>query len=170
MDYIVEKLDKFQLIGVERIFSAETSYQDIPQFWDEFIENQCVPLWNGKAPESAVEKAIYECNIGEFGVCMDDLSVPGKFRYLIAGRYAGREIPDGLSIITLPPMEWAKFRCSGPMPEALQSVNTKIFKEWLPGNTEFEIAMWANIEWYSLEKDTSAPDYESEIWIPVKRK
>ena len=26
-----------------------------------------------------------------------------------------------------------------------------------------------NIEWYSMS-DCSQPDYESEIWIPVKRK
>lgn len=43
--------------------------------------------------------------------------------------------------IVLPDMEWAKFRCVGSMPGALQSVNTKIFKEWLPGNREYKIAM-----------------------------
>ena len=66
-------------------------------------------------------------------------------------------------------MEWAKFRCDGPMPAALQTVNTKIFKEWLPNNAEFEIAMGANIEWYS-KGDITAQDYEAAIWIPVKRK
>lgn len=170
MDYTVEKLEELQLIGLERKFSAETSYADIPKFWDEFMKTVCVPLWNGKAPGNALEKAVCECNIGEFGVCVDDCGVPGQFRYLIAGRYDGREVPDGLTVVTLPAMEWAKFRCSGPMPEALQSVNTKIFQEWLPGNPEFEVAWGANIEWYSTEMDTSAPDYESEIWVPVKRK
>ena len=53
--------------------------------------------------------------------------------------------------------------------EALQAVNTKIFKAWLPGNHEYEIAMEANIEWYA-KGDTQSPDYESAIWIPVKRK
>ncbi len=37
MDYVVEKMGEFQLIGVEREFSPETSYQEIPKFWDEFI-------------------------------------------------------------------------------------------------------------------------------------
>ena len=170
MDFVVKKLDELQLIGVEREFSPETSYQDIPRFWDEFIETQCAPLWSGKKPETALEKAICECSIGEFGVCIDDCTAPGRFRYLIAGKYDGREVPEGLTVYTLPALEWAKFRCSGPMPESLQSVNTKIFQEWLPGNPEFEIAWGANVEWYSMEKDTSAADYESEIWIPVKRK
>lgn len=170
MDYIVEKLGGFQLIGMEREFPMESSYQDLPKFWDEFIGTQCAPLWAGKKPETALEKAVCECNIGEFGVCIDEGCPAGRFRYMIAGRYDGREVPAGLTVFTLPALEWVKFRCSGPMPEALQSVNTKIFQEWLPGNPEFEIAQGTNIEWYSMEKDTSAPDYESEIWIPVKRK
>ena len=144
MDFTVEKMEGFQLIGVERGASPKTSYQELPK--------------------------VCECNIGEFGVCIDDGSLPSRFRYLIAGKYDGREVPEGLTVVTLPAMEWARFRCSGPMPEALQSVNTKIFQEWLPGNPEFEIAYGANIEWYSMEKDTSAADYESEIWLPVRRK
>ena len=170
MDYRVEKLDEFQLIGVEREFPMESSYQNLPRFWDEFIKAECAPLWAGKKPETAREKAVCECSTGEFGVCIDEGCPAGRFRYMIAGRYDSREVPEGLTVFTLPALEWAKFRCSGPMPEALQSVNTKIFQEWLPGNPEFEIAQGTNIEWYSMEKDTSAPDYESEIWIPVKRK
>lgn len=170
MDFTVEKLEGLQLIGMEREFSPETSYQELPKFWSEFRRTYCEPLWSGKNPEAALEKAICACNIGEFGVCIDDCVSPGRFRYLIAGRYDGREVPEGLTVLSLPAMEWAKFRCSGPMPEALQSVNTKIFQEWLPGNPEFEIAYGANIEWYSMEKETSAPDYESEIWLPVRRK
>ena len=170
MDFIVEKMDSWQIIGMERLFSPDTSYQEIPKFWDEFIHNHCAPQWAGKTPETALEKAVRACNIGEFGVCIDDCTTPGQFRYLIAGKYDGREVPEGLKVYTLPALEWAKFRCSGPMPEALQSVNTKIFHEWLPGNPEFEIAYGANIEWYSTEQAPSEPDYESEIWIPVKRK
>jgi len=170
MDFLVEKMDSFQLIGMEREFTMETAYRDIPKFWDEFLASQCAPLWAGKKPETALEKAVCECNIGEFGVCIDDCASAGRFRYQIAGKYDGREVPEGLTVYTLPALEWAKFRCSGPMPEALQSVNTKIFQEWLPGNPEFEIAWGANLEWYSTEKRIDASDYESEIWVPVRRK
>ena len=170
MDFTVEKMDGWQVIGMEREFSMETSYQEIPKFWDEFVGTQCAPLWAGKKPETALEKAVCECNIGEFGVCVDDLPVPGRFRYLIAGKYDGREVPEGLTVYSLPAAEWAKFRCSGPMPESLQAVNTKIFQEWLPGNPDYEIAFGANVEWYSMEGDTDAADYESGIWLPVRKK
>ena len=74
-----------------------------------------------------------------------------------------------MEAVELPALEWAKFRCVGPMPGALQTVNTKVFKEWLPGNPTYRIAMGLNLEWYE-KGDTSAADYESGIWIPVKKK
>ena len=170
MDFTVERMESFQVIGVTRTFHPETSYQEIPKFWDEFIKTRCMPLWNGKTPETDLEKAVRECDIGEYGVCIDTGSPDGTFQYMIAGIYDGREVPEGLEVYTLPEQEWAKFRCSGPLPESLQTVNTKIFQEWLPGNPDYELAHGCNLEWYSMEKETTAPDYESGIWIPVKRK
>ncbi len=171
MDFTVEKMEGLQFIGIEREFPLESSYRDLPRFWDEFAHTHCSPLQAGKEPETALEKAVCQCNIGEFGVCIDTGgSAPGHFRYMIAGRYDGREIPEGLTVFTLPALEWARFRCSGPMPEALQAVNTKIFREWLPGNPDYEIALGVNIEWYSMDKTMDAADYESEIWLPVRRK
>ena len=58
---------------------------------------------------------------------------------------------------------------TGPLPGALQSLNTKIFKEWLPGNADWEISMGMNIEYY-MEGDSSSADYHAAIWIPVKKK
>ena len=167
MDFIVEKMSGFKVIGYAKEFSEENSYAEIPKFWDRMCAEKLSPLFN-KAPETAEEKAIAENCIGEFGVCIDDIG-GRKFRYLVAGRYKGGEVPEGMTVYEFPELEWAKFRCTGPMPGALQSVNTKIFREWLPGNPDFEIAMGTNIEWYS-KGDSSSPDYESAIWIPVKRK
>ena len=56
------------------------------------------------------------------------------------------------------------------MPEAIQKVNTRIYKEWLPGNTEYELADDLNIEWYSNQGDVTDDDYESAVWIPVRKK
>lgn len=169
MNCVVEKMSKFVVIGFEREFSMEDSYQEIPKFWTEFCEKYLQPLWKKEKPETLLEQILCECRVGEYGVCVDDLGKNGMFRYLIAGTYNGGEVPEGMTLYEFPDMLWAKFGCSGPMPEALQSVNTKIFKEWLPGNAEYDMAMGANIEWYS-EGDIHASDYESAIWIPVKRK
>jgi len=55
------------------------------------------------------------------------------------------------------------------MPEAIQALNTRIFDEWLPGNEEYEISSGYNIEKYS-DGDISHREYESEVWIPVRKK
>ena len=157
------------MIGFEKDFGFDNSYKEISEFWNEWSAKYCQPLMTKEKPETEIEETICNCCVGEFGVCIDDMGDQGKFRYLIAGKYTEGEVPEGMTVYEFPDMEWAKFRCTGPMPGALQSVNTKIFQEWLPNNQEYEIAMGANIEWYS-NGDMSSIDYESGIWIPVKRK
>lgn len=164
MDYVVEKMEEMKVIGYERNFSYETSYKEIPKFWDEF----CADCTNGKNDEQ-IQAISEECMIGEFGICIEDNSKEKEFLYMIAGKYNGNNVPQGMKIFEIPALEWAKFKCTGPMPGSLQAVNTQIFKEWLPGNPDYEIATGMNIEWYS-KGDCSAIDYESEIWIPVKKK
>lgn len=169
MDYTVEELKGFKVVGFAREFSFDEGYQKIPKFWDEFWAKYMKPIMEHGGPQNEIEETICKCCIGEFGICIDDIGKDGVFRYLIAGIYKEGDVPEGMTTYEFPDMEWAKFTCKGPMPGALQSVNKKLFKEWLPGNPEFEIAMGANIEWYS-KGDSQAADYESGIWIPVKRK
>lgn len=166
MNYSIESMEGFQVVGFQKEFSYDTSYQEIPRFWDEIAEKYLMPLMSGKQPETPEEKAVCDYNIGELGVCMDDCEENGVFRYLIAGFYRGGTVPEGMVLVQFPQMNWAKFPCHGPLPGALQAVNTKVFQEWLPGNREYEIAMGANIEWYA-SGDCSADDYEAAIWLPV---
>ena len=72
-----------------------------------------------------------------------------------------------MKLYTVPANMWAKFACVGTLPNAIQSVNTKIWSEWLPGNKEYDLAGKYNIEWYSADGDPDGTDYESAIWIPV---
>ncbi len=169
MNYVISPMWSFKVIGFERVFSQETAYKEIPAFWDEICEKYCNhTIYAGKAPSCPEEQAIIDNCIGEYAVCIDDVG-NGKFRYLIAGKYTGGAIPDGMTLFEFPQGEWAKFDCTGPVPDSLQSLNTKIFKEWLPGNPDFEMAGYYNIEWYSCDGNKSDADYKSGIWIPVKR-
>ena len=55
--------------------------------------------------------------------------------------------------------------------EHLQSLNTQIFKEWLPGNPDYELCGNASAEWYDcVNGEKTDKDYHSAIWVPVKRK
>lgn len=169
MDYKIEKMDGFELIGFIREFEHETSYGEIPKFWDEVmaLEN---PI-SQRGPQNEVEKAICVNKIGEFGACFQGFA-EGRFFYMIAGIYQGGAVPLGMSTIYVPAASWAKFRCVGPLPGALQAVNTKVFSEWLPGNPDYEPSMPINLEWYSMDccPDASPSDYESGVWVPVRGK
>ena len=170
MDFTVEKMAGFKVIGFSREFSFDNSYEDIPNFWDEICRQYEATLFAGNAPANETEQAIHDNRIGEFGICIDDIGKDGKFRYMIAGRYMGGNVPAGMELYELPDSEWAKFKCIGAMPESMQTVNTQIWNEWLPGNTEYELAGKYNIEWYSASGNMQDADYQSAIWIPVKRK
>ena len=167
MDYKITTMFPFKVIGFQREFDNETAYAKIPEFWDE-IMSMYAAVYTGKAPENSCEQAVVDNFIGEYGICIDDIG-GGKFRYLIAGKYTGGEVPEGMTLYEFPQNDWAVFSCTGALPAALQSVNTRIFQEWLPGNPEYELCGNATVEWYD-NGDNHAPDYRSAIWIPVRRK
>ena len=85
-----------------------------------------------------------------YGICVDDAADPSGFDYMIADNYQpDQEVPEGLLCLVVPKHTWAVFPCVGPMPVALQSVNTRIFSEWLPNCRDYELADSCNIEFYS---------------------
>jgi len=164
MDFVVEKMEAMRMVGFERVFSYESSHEEIPKFWDEFV---------GKCEEKAFDRetmrVIKEAAVGMYGICIDDMPGENSFHYMIAGVYAGK-VTEGMKVFEIPSLTWAKFPVTGPMPGALQSINDQIYKEWLPGNPDWEVAKGIDVEWYSCMGDMTAHDYESAIWIPVKRK
>ena len=168
MNYTIEKKEKMQFIGFVKEFDTQTSYQEIPKFWDEVYDKIAAPFAEKKLqPTNEVQQAIADCCVGEFGVCIDGEKGSGKFRYMIAGKYTGGKVPEGMEVYEVPSLEWAIFRVVGPLPASLQSVSTKIFKEWLP-NSEYRIAAGIDVEWYS-EGNSKDANYESAIWIPITK-
>lgn len=158
MNYKIVKKESFTVLASSKIFDYENCKKEIPVFWKEHYEKG-----NGK----------YIC--GMFGINIDESMGKDSFEYLIADIYNPVvDIPEGFITKTIPAFTWAVFSCDGPMPTALQDVNTKIFSEWLPALKEYEFAAGYCVEMYD------APDkypngiqdnnYHSEIWIPIKKK
>lgn len=156
MECKVVKKPAFTVIGSAKIFENEKGQKECPQFWDEHF---------------ASGMGAYIC--GTYGICIDDDAPKGCFKYVIADDYVPtKDFPSGLEKIEIPESTWAVFPCVGPMPDALQKVITEIFTEWIPGNSDYDIAGMYNVEYYSpacdYPKGNQDEKYYTEIWIPVK--
>lgn len=68
-------------------------------------------------------------------------------------------------ILSVPASTWAVFTARGKFPDELQSVWGRIYAEWFPVSG-YEVSAGPEILW-NESKDTSLPNYHSEIWIPV---
>ncbi len=71
-------------------------------------------------------------------------------------------------VLAVPASTWAVFTARGKFPDALQNVWGRIYAEWFP-MSGYEVSEGPEILW-NESKDTSLPDYHSEIWIPVVKK
>ncbi|MGN0575288.1 MAG: effector binding domain-containing protein [Ruminococcus sp.] len=158
MDYKIEKKEAFTVIASAKTFPYEGAQQLIPMFWGEHYKsgrNQTI--------------------MGMYGICIDYGTEKDNFEYLIADPCSpDTEVPDGFTVKTVPEFTWAIFPCKGAMPDALQTVNNKIYSEWLPAVKEYEIAAGYCVEYYDdaskYPNGTQDENYYSEVWIPVKKK
>jgi len=150
LEYKIVEKAQFTVMGRVRSFDVDTSYDEIPKFWQEHSHSE----------DSKIVCGIY-------GICMDS---HGKyFDYLIADNYLPwNEIPDGYETRVIPAGTWAVFPCKGKLPKSLQDVNTKIWSEWLPSCKEYKLAGNYNIELYTPPQE-NPDDYYCEIWIPVEK-
>lgn len=165
MDYRIVKVPDFKVIGVSKTFTAsQDTFKEIPIFWNEFMDS-CMQMMNGQKTKTESDKAVWENNIGEFGICMENKD---SCEYMIAGKYRGGSVPKGYSVKEIPAYTWAIFECVGPVPQALQLVTRQIFKEWLPQNPQYKLCGDITMEWYSMG-DNQAADYKSQVWIPVEK-
>lgn len=152
MEYTVEKWEAMDLLVHAKEFNPETSEKEIPAFWDEYYANE-----------------EYRKIPGYLGLCAQEKNGRDTFRYGIGCKASDVEgIPEGFEIIRIPEYTWAVFKCVGPMPDAIQAMWERIYKEWLPGS-DYELIPDYDIENY-LPGDPTSRDYVSEICIPVRKK
>ena len=145
MEYKIVEKSAFTIVGFGKRFNGETSYIEVPKFWDEHFENRRSEIIGGM-----------------FGACIN--CDTKEFDYLIADMYfPWKEIPAGCTTATFPAGTWAVFPYHGECPEALQAVNTQIWSEWLPNCKEYDMAGDYNLEVYF-------DDTNGEIWVPVKKR
>ena len=147
MDYRIVEKAPFTIVGVKRPFNSDTSYQEVPKFWNEWLaQGENRPI------------------MGTFGVC---IGCEGKeFDYWIADLYRPwDEIPEGCETRLIPGSLWAQFPCTL---KTLQDTNTKIWTEWLPALQGYALAGEYDIEVY-LPPEEGSSDSKVYIWVPLKK-
>ena len=146
LDYRISEKAPFTIVGTKRRFNSDTSYDEVPKFWNE---------WMAQGEKRPI--------MGTFGVCID---TEGKdFDYWIADMYfPWEEVPAGCETRVIPGGLWAQFRCTL---KTLQSVNTQIWSEWLPSLKEYSPAGDYSIEVYLQPDETG--EMACYIWVPLKK-
>lgn len=158
MEYKIVKKEAFSVIANAETFSYEGANKMVPAFWEEhYKQGKCQTV------------------MGEYGINIDEQMGNDTFEYLIADDYdPTKEVPEGFVVRTIPAFTWAVFPCKGVMSNTLQSLNERIFTEWLPSMKEYEFAAGYCVEYYDdpmkYEKGTQDENYYCEIWIPIKEK
>lgn len=158
MDYKIVEKDAFTVLGASRVFKYDNAKEEIPKFWTEHYQT-----------------GLGATVCGMYGVCIEEGMGGDEFEYLIADNYNPQMgVPEGFVTRVIPKFTWAVFACLGAMPNALQDLNQKIYSEWLPNCTDYEITAGYNIEMYTdctkYIQGNQDENYYSEIWIPVKKK
>lgn len=149
LEYRIEAKPQFTVMGLSRMFSYETSYQEIPKFWNEVLSVEKPPVW------------------GMYGLCLG--GAEKEFEYVIADDYVPcKPVPEGCVVRVIPGFTWAIFPCKGPIPQALQAVNTEIWDQWLPNHKEYRLSANMDIEFYTPPAENPEDNY-CEIWLPVEK-
>ena len=147
LDYRIVEKAPFTIVGVKRPFNMDSSYQEIPKFWNE---------WLAQGEKRAIK--------GTFGIC--DGMEGKKFDYWIADLYfPWEDIPDGCETKVIPGSYWAQFPCTM---SNLQDTNTKIWSEWLPSLKGYSLAGEYDIEVY-LPPMEGSNEMTVYIWVPLRK-
>lgn len=159
MDYRIEELDAFNVVGIRKRFHNEPApgEQSIPEFWTELRENgklmDIMRYGNGR-----FEEAVGVCTNGDSKGLDYFIAIPTNLEIA----------PDGLELFHFPANTYAIFHFVGPFYETMSKTEKMIFSEWLP-SSDYEPVDSADMEVYST-KPQDASDYEFWVYFPVKKK
>lgn len=158
MDYKIVKKEAFTVLEKveQQTIEDEQNKNTIPAFWARSHKDGTVATLLQQAPDRSFI----------FGVCYNNPHTDSKtFDYAIAALYGGGIVPTGFRLREIPARTWAVFAITGAMPAAVQETWHKICAEFFP-TSSYQPTYEMDVEAYTAG-DMTAPDYRSEIWVPV---
>lgn len=159
MDYRIIEKDAFHIAGVKKQITLVY----------EGVNTQMNDLWTKLTADDFIELKQL-ANVEPNGIlCVSANFTEGRAEGTLLDQYIGvattRNVPDRWEILPVAAGTWAVFTAIGEFPKALQETWARIYAEWFP-TSGYEITGGPEIVW-NESKDTSLPNYKSEIWIPI---
>ena len=161
MKFRIEKRECFQIMGLSGYDSGECPPGDsLSPLWRKFMDNYDGILWNNG--ESLYTAPFWQVAAYQF------TSQNGLTKTII-GAEAKDKVPAGLTVETIPAADWAVFTINSKTGfDNVDKAYARIVTEWFPQNQYIRDESVPHLEVFP-GGDVDSPDYEWEIWIPVKK-
>ncbi|MED3021404.1 MULTISPECIES: AraC family transcriptional regulator [Bacillus cereus group] len=163
MNYRIKEKEPFRIIGITK---------RVPIVFNG-VNEEIASMWKSLNPES-IQMLKSLSNMEPNGIISAStnfsegrMEEKGELDHYI-GVARAEDCPAQFAQLEVTASTWAVFEAVGPFPETLQNVWGRIYSEWFP-SSNYELAEGPEILW-NEQKDTSSPNFKSEIWIPVLKK
>jgi len=161
MNYRIIDKDAFTIAGIKKRIALV--YEGVNHEMDD--------MWTSLTKQDFVELKQLS-NVEPSGIiCASTNFSEGRAEGTMLDQYIGvastDHIPERWEVLPVDAGTWAIFTAIGNFPATLQNLWARIYTEWLP-TSGYELVGGPEILW-NEGKDTTLPDYKSEIWIPVKQ-
>jgi AraC family transcriptional regulator len=162
MNYRIIDKDAFTIVGIKKRISLVY----------EGVNHQMDDMWTSLTEKDFIElKQLSNAEPGGI-ICASTNFSEGRSEGTMLDQYIGvastKNVPERWEVLPVDACTWAIFTAIGDFPATLQNLWARIFSEWLP-TSGYELISGPEILW-NEGKDTTLPDYKSEIWIPVKQR
>lgn len=157
MEYQLIDKEAFHVtgLGLKIEQNMEVAQKRIPEFWNEVAASgelqKLLPIMD-------------QSNPGVLGVSLMTSEIQDTWEYVIG--VVSEEQAEGFEQYEIPAAKWAIFSGTGPMPGAIQELQTQVFQEWLP-TSGFEYDELPDIELYL---DANPENAQFQVWLPVRAK
>ncbi|EQB87735.1 AraC family transcriptional regulator [Clostridium punense] len=163
MNYRMEEKEAFSIVGIKKtvpiVFNGVNP--EIAAMWQSLNMEMIKTL---KELSNVEPMGLISASVNFSEGRMEEKGVLDHY----IGVATNNQCPKDLEELTVAPSTWAVFEAVGPFPETLQNVWGRIYSEWFP-SSNYEIAEGPEILW-NESKDTTSPNFKSEIWVPVKKR
>jgi len=164
MDYRIVEKGAFQIVGLKKRvrLQYEGVNPEIAAMWASLTMDdiRALKAMSNTEPTGLVSASINFAEGRGDGSELDQYIGAATTHWdAAAGKWA---------VLDVPASTWGVFTARGKFPETLQNVWARIYGEWF-AMSGYEISVGPEMLW-NEHPDTSAPDFHSEIWIPIVKK